>query len=889
MTWTASQIRKTFVDFFVERGHRHVRSSPLVPGNDPTLYFTNAGMVQFKDAFVGAKASDYPRATTVQKCLRVSGKHNDLENVGRTARHHTFFEMLGNFSFGDYFKKEAIQYGWELLTKVFELPVEKLHVSVHPEDEEAYGYWKDLVGVPVERIHRDPQNFWAMGDTGPCGPCSEIYIDLGPAMSDGVVDVEFGSAAGDARYLELWNLVFMQYERTVGPDGAGILTPLPKPSIDTGAGLERLVAVLQGKVNNYDTDAFVPIIDLVAKKAGVHYHADPETDVALRVIADHTRATATLVADGIYPDNEGRGYVLRRIMRRAIRFGRILGLEEPFLVETTAKLVEMLGETYPELVAAKDTIHRIVLQEEKRFGRTIKAGLKLLNDEMQKASLAGKNTLAGDVAFLLYDTHGFPLDLTALILSEKGMSLDQQGFDDAMEAQRARARAASKFGLTDKSAYQALVDEGVSGTTFVGYEKDSEDAKVLALLVEGVRVPRAAAGQNVEVVVDRTPFYAESGGQVGDTGTLVVLGEGGAKVRIEDTLKPHGDVVVHLAKVEEGTLEEGAMVKLAIDVAARADTRKNHSATHLMHDALRKVLGGHVRQRGSLVAPHRLRFDFSHTGPMTDQEITQVELLVNERVVENEPVQTDVLGYDAAMAKGAIAFFEEKYGDVVRVLSVGSQSVELCGGTHVSRTGDIGLFKIISEGPISAGVRRVEAVTGMDAVRFALQRDGQVRAAADLLRVPADQVVARLDKLLDERKQLENDLATARLEWRKARALASVQAAKVFGAFRAAAVRLDGLPGKDVRALAESLRAELGEGVVLVIGTDEGKVSLVVATTPEARTKLPAGTLVGELATFVGGKGGGKPDVAQAGGTDTSRLDALVAAFYARAAAAFGA
>jgi len=886
MTWTAAKIRKTFVDYFVERGHRHVRSSPLVPGNDPTLYFTNAGMVQFKELFVGAKTADYSRATTVQKCLRVSGKHNDLENVGRTARHHTFFEMLGNFSFGDYFKKDAIQYGWELLTKVFELPIDKLHVSVHPDDEEAYALWKDGMGVVEAHIHRDPENFWSMGDTGPCGPCSEIYMDLGPAMSGGV-EVPFGSKEGDQRYLELWNLVFMQYERTIGPDGNGILTPLPKPSIDTGAGLERLTAVLQGKLNNYDTDLFVPIIELVAAKAGVTYLQDAETDVALRVIADHTRATAQLVADGIYPDNEGRGYVLRRVMRRAIRFGRILGIEEPFLVETTAKLVDMLGDVYPELVAAKDTIQRIVLQEEKRFGRTIKTGLKMLNDEMQKASLAGKKELAGDIAFTLYDTHGFPLDLTALIIGEQGMSLDQAGFDFAMEAQRTRARAASKFGNTDKSAYQALGDDDIRQSAFVGYTAEAHVGKVLALLVDGVRVPRAAAGQRVEIVVDTTPFYAESGGQVGDTGVFTNEGGDALVVRVEDTQKPFGDIIVHHGLVEEGTLEEGQRLRLQIDAGARNDTRKNHSATHLMHDALRKVLGAHVRQRGSLVAPHRLRFDFSHTGPMSDEETRQVELLVNQHVVANEPVETEELGYDAAMKRGAIAFFEEKYGDVVRVLAVGSESVELCGGTHVGRTGDIGLFKIISEGPISAGVRRLEAVTGMDAVRFALLRDGQVKAAADLLRVAPDQVNARLEKVLDEKKQLEHELSNARLEWRKAQAVASLNGAKVFGDFKVAAIRLDGLPGKDVRPLAESLRGQLGEGVVLVIGTDEGKVSLVVATTAGARAKLPAGTLVGELATFVGGKGGGKPDFAQAGGTDASRLDALVDAFYARASAAF--
>jgi len=885
MTWTAAKIRKTFIDFFVERGHRQVRSSALIPGNDPSLFFTNAGMVQFKDIFVGARPTDFPRATTVQKCLRVSGKHNDLENVGRTARHHTFFEMLGNFSFGDYFKKEAILYAWELLTKVFELPKEKLHVSVHPDDEEAFGYWRDLVGLPPERIHKDPENFWQMGDIGPCGPCSEIHLDLGPTMSGGKVDVPYGSPLGEHRYLELWNLVFMQFERAFGAAGSIVQSSLPKPSIDTGAGLERLVAVLQGKFNNYDTDAFVPIIELVAARAGVTYHAGADTDVALRVIADHTRATTALVADGIYPDNEGRGYVLRRIMRRAIRFGRRLGLEEPFLVDTTAKCIEMLGDVYPELEAARDTIHRIVLQEEKRFGRTIKAGLKLLGDEADRVRSAGGTVLSGEVAFTLYDTHGFPSDLTGLILAEQGLSYDAAGYEVAMDAQRTRARAASKFGAVDKAVYQALVEGGIGATHFVGYDAEKATGRVLALLVDGERVPYAAAGQHVEVVFDETPFYAESGGQVGDVGTIGGL-EGGLKARVEDVQKPFGNVFVHLVMIDEGSLKDGDRLALEVDHAARGNTRKNHSATHLLHGALRQILGRHVRQRGSLVTPQRLRFDFSHVGPMTDEEIHQVELLVNAHVIDNEPVHTESMPYDAAIACGAIAFFDEKYGDIVRMLSVGSESVELCGGTHVSATGDIGLFKIVSEGPISAGVRRLEAVTGMDAVRYALKRDAQVHAIAAGLHASPDDVNERVDKLMEEKRQLALDLRSARLEWRKAEAQASIQQARQVGAFKVAAVRLDGVAGKDVRALAESLRDHLGSGVVLVAGIDLGKVSLVVANTPDARTRLPAGSLVAELALLVGGKGGGKADVAQAGGADLARLGDLIAAFYAKAEAA---
>lgn len=873
----ATEIRKAFIDFFAERGHRVVKSYALIPPNDPTLFFVNAGMVQFKDVFVGERQVDYATATSSQKCLRVSGKHNDLENVGRTARHHTFFEMLGNFSFGDYFKKDAVAYAWEFLTEVAGLPVDKLHVSVHPDDDEAFSLWRDMIGVPVERIHRDPSNFWSMGDTGPCGPCSEIHIDLGPEMSGGKVDVAYGEPEGDERYLELWNLVFMQFDRSAD----GVLTPLPKPSIDTGAGLERLTAVLQGKLNNYDTDLFMPIIEQVAARAGVTYRTNSEIDVALRVIADHSRAAANLIADGIYPDNEGRGYVLRRVMRRAIRFGRMIGLTEPFLVDTTKTVIDLLGDVFPELVASADTIHRIVLQEEKRFGRTITAGLKRLGEEVERLAGGDVKVLDGRVAFELYDTHGFPPDLTGLILAERGFSYDHEGFDVAMEEQRERARAASKFGTGDLSVYQELVDGGVSPTTFLGYRGDTSEATVLALLVDGASVPMAAAGQRVEIVLDETPFYAESGGQVGDTGVIVGFGAEPARLTVSDTQKPYGDVYVHVALVDEGVVKVGDRVAASVDAEARDATRKNHSATHLMHDALRKVLGEHVRQRGSMVGPTRLRFDFSHTGAMTDEEIRQVEHLVNAHVFANEPVTTDVMSMDAAMDKGAIAFFEEKYGDEVRVLSVGSESVELCGGTHVRATGDIGLLKIVSETAISSGVRRVEAVTGMNALEWVQQRDAVLRAAADALNVGVESVVERVGKLLEDRKDLDQRLQDAKLQARRAEAAASLQAAKRFGDVKAAVVRIDDVPGKDIRALAESLRDQLGSGVVLVAGRDGAKVSLVAAVTKDVVARLHAGKLVAELAPIVGGRGGGKPDIAQAGGSDGTRLGDLAPRFYA--------
>ncbi len=873
-------IRRAFLDFFAERGHREVRSYALIPPDDPTLYFVNAGMVQFKDVFVGARTVDYSRATTCQKCLRVSGKHNDLENVGRTARHHTFFEMLGNFSFGDYFKRDAIRYGWDFITKVLGLPEDKLYVTVYPEDEEAERIWKEEVGVAPERVFHDPDNFWSMADTGPCGPCSEIHYDLGPSMSGGK-EVPFGHPEADDRYMELWNLVFMQFDRAAD----GTMNPLPKPSIDTGAGLERLALVMQGKASNYETDLFWPIIERVAHKAGVDYGAngwDDERDVALRVIADHSRAAAFLIADGIYPDNEGRGYVLRRIMRRAIRFGRLLGFTEPFLVDTTAHVVELMGATYPELREGAETIHRIVLQEEKRFGRTINAGLKRLDAELARLADAGETTLDGRVAFELYDTHGFPPDLTALICGERGVEVDQAGFDAGMEEQRARARAASKFGGEDTTAYQALVEAGMA-TQFTGYETEEGDSQIAALLVEGERVPQAAAGQTVALVTPVTPFYAESGGQVGDVG--VIETRGGARLRVTDTQKPFGDLIVHYGVVEGGSLREGEDVHLAVDHEAREATRRNHSATHLMHHALRSVLGAHVRQRGSMVGPHRLRFDFSHTGGMTPEEIREVERQVNAHVLANDPIETQVLPMDDAIAAGAIAFFEEKYGATVRMLKVGPDSTELCGGTHARRTGDIGLFKIVAEGAISSGVRRVEAVTGMNAVTWAQDTAATLHDVAEQLRVGVPQVADRVDKLLAERKELHAALDEARVAARLAAAKAALADAPTWGGARVAAVRIDGVPGKELRAVAERLRAELGgPGAVLIAGqADDGKVSLVVAATKDVAKKLHAGKTVGQLAPLVGGRGGGRPDLAQAGGSDAEQLGEVLARFRALA------
>ena len=878
---TATEIRRAFLEFFEARDHRVVKSYSLIPPDDPTLFFVNAGMVQFKDIFIGARPVDYARATSVQRCLRVSGKHNDLENVGRTRRHHTLFEMLGNFSFGDYFKQGAIEMAWEFLTKVLDLPVDKLLVTVHPDDDEAFAMWRDKAGVDPARILRDPENFWSMGDTGPCGPCSEIHIDLGPELSGGQ-DLPFGHPDADDRYLELWNLVFMQFDRAAD----GTMSPLPKPSIDTGAGLERLAAVLQGKTTNWDTDLFLPVIHAVAKRAGVSYGADDKTDVALRVIADHTRAAAFLIADGVYPDNEGRGYVLRRVMRRAIRFGRMLGITEPFLVNTTRQVVEQMGEAYPELVAGRDVVERIVLQEETRFGRTVNNGLKRLDQELAQLASDDGKTLDGRVAFELYDTHGFPLDLTDLICEERGVTVDHAGFETAMQEQRERARAASKFGTGDLTAYQELVEAGLE-TAFVGYDAETSSSTITALLVDGTRVPRAAAGQRVELVAPVTPFYAESGGQVGDIGTFTVTSDGEpCTVRITDTQRPFGDLIVHVGTVEQGHLVEGADVTMSVDGAARDATRRNHSATHLLHHALRTVLGDHVRQRGSLVGPDRLRFDFSHTGQMTPEEMVQVDLLVNELVLRNEPIETELLSMDEAMSRGAIAFFEEKYGDQVRVLSVGSDSVELCGGTHATATGDIGLFKLVNETAISSGVRRVEGVTGMNAVRWVQSRDAILRAGATRLNVSPDQVLDRLDKVLEDRKRINAELETSQTALRVAQAASSLQARQI-GDYRVAAVRLDGVGGREIRGVGDTLRDRLKSGALLVAAVDGAKVSLLVAVTQDAKDKLHAGKLIGQIAPLVGGRGGGRPDMAQAGGSDPDGIEAAMEAFYAAAEAAF--
>ncbi|MBT9560400.1 MAG: alanine--tRNA ligase [Myxococcales bacterium] len=855
MTWTSERVRSTFLEFYAGRAHRRLSSLALIPPGDPTLLFTNAGMVQFKDVFTGKSQVDYDAATTSQKCLRVSGKHNDLENVGRTARHHTFFEMLGNFAFGAYFKRGAIESAWELISKIYQLPLDRMYVTVHPEDHEARAIWTEISGLPPERILNDPENFWSMGDTGPCGPCSEIHIDQGKALSGGV-EVPFGQ--GGDRYLEIWNLVFMQYDRSA----SGELTPLPRPCIDTGMGLERITAILQGKTSNYDSDLFQPLIQRAAKLAKIEYQESPsEQDVALRVIADHSRSAAFLIADGVYPENEGRGYVIRRVMRRAMRFGKKLGLEGPFLFEVCAEVVRTMGAAYPELVEKADVIQRVVRQEEERFGRTLATGLRRLEAAFEEC--ASTKVLPGEIAFELYDTHGFPLDLTEQACEERGYQVDVDGFHSSMAAQKAKGRASWK-GKLDSASDWAALREQVGTTTFVGYETESATSKVVAVLEDGKAVVTALS-----------PFYAESGGQVGDIGTITK--SGGAIFEVTDTQRPIEGLVVHRGEHLAGTLAVGDEVLLEVQGAERALTRKNHSATHLLHHALRSTLGDHVKQRGSLVGPHRLRFDFSHFGPLTAAEIQTIERQVNSRIVKNVATDTAVLGKEEAVARGAIAFFGDKYGETVRVLTIGGDSVELCGGTHVRATGDIGLFKIVSDSALAAGVRRVEGVTGLDALEYVAGLQRTLHDLGSALDASASELVPRAHRLTAEVAELHRKIRAFEARDR-AKGIADA-APEQLGTIPALIVALDGVGGSDLRDMADKGRQRLGSGVVLLTSKVDDKAAILVAVTADLVGRVQAGTLVKELAPLIGGKGGGRPDLAQAGGNDPAALSSVAERF----------
>ena len=870
---TSNEVRETFLSFFEKKGHTRVPSSSLVPHDDPTLLFTNAGMVQFKDVFLGKEKRPYTRATSCQKCVRAGGKHNDLENVGYTARHHTFFEMLGNFSFGDYFKREAILFAWELLTEVYGLPKERLWVTIFQDDDEAFEIWSREVGFPEERIVRmgEKDNFWAMGDTGPCGPCSEIIIDQGEDMACGPnCDIYCDCD----RFLELWNLVFMQFNR----DREGNLTPLPEPSIDTGMGLERLAAVLQGVRSNFDTDLFRPLIAFVEDLSGATYGASGNTDVSIRVIADHARATTFLISDGVLPSNEGRGYVLRRILRRAARHGRLLGMKEPFLHKVTDWVVEMMKEVYPQLVESRELVAKITRMEEERFSSTLEYGLRMLAEIVDDVKARSEKVLPGRALFKLYDTYGFPLDLAQDVAKEEDLEVDLEGFDEEMERQREQARASWAGEAREVPPVYLELEKARGPIVFTGYETMEDRGKVVAIIKGGRQVETLEEGEEGEVVLDRTPFYGEAGGQVGDKGYLETLN---ARFRVEDTQKPLPNLFIHRGKVERGTLSVDDEALARVDEEDRKNIMAHHTATHLLHWALRQVLGDHVKQAGSLVAPDRLRFDFTHFAPLTPQELKRVEDLVNEKIWEDHPVETLVTDLEKAMEMGAMALFDEKYGDKVRLVMVGDFSKELCAGTHVKRTGNIGMFMIVHEGGVAAGVRRIEALARGALLEHIRGEDAAMRAIGGLLKAKPGEEISRVERLLAQVKELEKEIS--RLKDRLASQatgdilsdVGEVKGVKVL------AVRMDGTDVEGLRAMADRLRQKLGTSAVLLASVSEGKVTLLCALTKDiAGKRLHAGELVKAVAKVVGGGGGGRPDMAQAGGRDTSKVDEAIEFFY---------
>ena len=862
-----SEIREKFLRYFESKGHTIVASSPLVPANDPTLLFTNSGMVQFKDVFLGREQRPYKRATSSQRSVRAGGKHNDLENVGYTARHHTFFEMLGNFSFGDYFKRDAIHYAWELLTKVYQLPAERLWVTVYQDDDEAFEIWANEVGVPVDRIIRigdnkgaryASDNFWQMADTGPCGPCSEIFYDHGPEVWGGPP----GSPEQDGdRYIEVWNLVFMQFER----DESGTLTPLPKPCVDTGMGLERIAAVLQHVHSNYEIDLFQNLIKGVARETGCKELANP----SLRVIADHIRACSFLVVDGVIPGNEGRGYVLRRIVRRALRHGNKLGQTQPFFYKCVADLVKQMGEAYPELVRESARVAATLKQEEERFGETLEKGMGILNAAL--AVLAKGSKLDGQTAFTLYDTFGFPLDLTADVCRERGVEIDEAGFEVAMTRQREQARAAGKFKAVETLEYSG------EPTTFVGYETLSQSAKITALYRDGLAVQSVQTGDHAVVVLSKTPFYAESGGQVGDAGGLSTSH---ATFVVEDTQKISADVFGHHGVVLSGELKVGEEIKASVDLVRRAHTVRNHSATHLLHKALREVLGTHVQQKGSLVDAEKTRFDFSHNQAVSDDEIRRIEEIVNAEILSNQATRAQVMAFDDAIAHGAMALFGEKYGDQVRVLDIGS-SCELCGGTHVSRTGDIGLFKITSESGVAAGIRRIEAVTGENALSLLQSLEERMAQAATLIKAPPTELPARLAQIMDNVRAMEKEITRLKSKLAASAGDDLVGQAIDVGGVKVLAVQIDGADVASMRETLDKLKGALKSAAIVLAAVDSGKVTLIAGVTADLIQTLKAGELVNHVALQVGGKGGGRPDMAQAGGTDPSNLPKALASVKA--------
>ncbi|NDP64524.1 alanine--tRNA ligase [Polaromonas sp.] len=855
--FTVADIRKTFLDFFASKGHTVVPSSSLVPGNDPTLMFVNSGMVQFKDVFLGTDKRPYVRATSVQACLRAGGKHNDLENVGYTARHHTFFEMLGNWSFGDYFKRESLKWAWELLTEVYKLPADRLLATVYEEDDEAYDIWTKEIGLPPERVIRigdnkggryKSDNFWMMADTGPCGPCSEIFYDHGDHIPGGPP----GSPDEDGdRFIEIWNNVFMQFNM----DDTGAVTPLPAPCVDTGMGLERLAAILQHVHSNYEIDIFDALIKAASRETG-------EKDLghkSLRVIADHIRATSFLVSDGVNPSNEGRGYVQRRIIRRAIRHGYLLGKKTPFFHKLVADLAGLMGDAYPRLAADAPRITAVLKAEEERFFETLETGMQILD-----AALAdGVKVLPGEVAFKLHDTYGFPLDLSADVCRERGLSVDEAGFAVAMNQQKAQARAAGKFKM------DRALDYTGSSNVFTGYGLLEEKSKIIAIYADGLSVATLKAGQNGVVVLDSTPFYAESGGQAGDEGELV---SGSARFAVSDTLRIKADVYGHHGVLEEGTLAVGDHVNARVNAAVRAATVRNHSATHLMHKALREVLGTHVQQKGSLVNADRTRFDFAHNAPMTDTQIREVEVLVNAEILANIATDASEMDMESAQQSGAMMLFGEKYGETVRVLSIGS-SKELCGGTHVGRTGDIGLFKIVAESGVASGVRRVEAVTGQNALAYLQSLESTVQAAAGTLKASPSELQNRIGQVLDQVRSLEKEVTALKGKLASSQGDELVLQAVDLNGLKVLAARLEGADAKTLRDTMDKLKDKLKTAVIVLAAVDGSKVQIAAGVTSNATSRVKAGELVNFVASQVGGKGGGKADMAMAGGTDPSGLE----------------
>lgn len=865
------EIRKAFLDFFVSKGHELVRSSSLIPKGDPTLLFTNAGMVQFKSVFLGEETRPYKRATSCQKCLRAGGKHSDIENVGHTARHHTFFEMLGNFSFGDYFKREAIFFAWELLTEWFKLPKERLWVSIYEEDDEAALLWKEITGISEDKIVRlgAKDNFWQMGDSGPCGPCSEIIIDQGPDVGCGKKDCSVGCDCD--RYLEIWNLVFMQYNR----NEKGELSPLPRPSIDTGMGLERITAVLQGKLNNFDTDIFSEIISSISAEAGISYGKGSETDISIRVIADHIRAIGFLLSEGLIPSNEGRGYVLRRIIRRAARHARALGLSGPVLYRFLDALAVSMGDIYTELIDEKERVSKILEIEEERFAKTLDQGMRLIDGLINEVKRWGKKTIPGEEIFRLYDTYGFPYDLARDIALDNGLAIDEEGFHREMEIQRERARA-SWVGEEDAVApiYRELISE-IGRTEFIGYERLESVSVIRAIVKDGKVIKEAREGEEIEVFLDITPFYGESGGQVGDTGEIT--GEN-FRATVKNTSKPIEGLQSHHVKIKKGTIRVWDRVHCKVDEEKRKATMRNHTATHLLQAALRIVLGDHVKQAGSLVSPDRLRFDFTHFSALSEYEISSIENIVNEKILENLPVVVNVMDLKEAIASGAIAIFGDKYGEKVRVISVPHFSSELCGGTHCRATGDIGLFVIASEESIASGIRRIEALTGSNAFNYLKAKASEFRRLGELLKT--DKVYQRVEKLLSELKALEKDVETL-----KARSLAKdsssiIEKVKKIDGINVISCKVDGLEAKDLRILADNIRDRIKSGVIFIASAKNGQASLLSMVTKDLIDRFDAGEIMKKVAAMAGGRGGGKKDMAQGGTNNIEKLDMAVKAVY---------